>query len=274
MFDKLIESDSVQADFKGRSRYFLVSSVVVGILFLAAVVASLYAADIDIGTGEFDMARLLAPEVVDAPEPVVENEPASAAASAAETAELPRRNQNMQRVAESPADIPNSVSTVQNTSKARPDSGRFRIDLGPETDGSGMRGPGTGFRPGGGEKATGLAAEIAGAAKPVEATEPPPARKSGPPPIKSLGVINGRAINLQPPPYPPQALAVGVQGNVSVQVLIDEEGRVVSAKAINGHALLRPTAVNAAKRTRFIPTQLSLKPVKATGIIIYKFKRN
>ena len=75
MFDKLIESDSVQADFKGRSRYFLESSVVVGMLFLAAVVASLYAADIDIGTGEFDMARLLAPEVVEAPEPEPEAAP-------------------------------------------------------------------------------------------------------------------------------------------------------------------------------------------------------
>ncbi|HSI88999.1 MAG TPA: TonB family protein [Pyrinomonadaceae bacterium] len=272
MFDKLIESNSVQADFKGRSRYFLVSSVVVGILFLAAVVASLYAADIDIGTGEFDMSRMLAPEVVDAPERV-EDEPARAVASAA-TSELPRRNQNMQQVAESPADIPAGVSTVQNTSKARPYGRSFEVGDGPESDGSSVRGTGIGPGSGGSEKATGLAEEIASAVKPVESTEPPPVRKAGPPPIKSLGVINGRAINLQTPPYPPHALAVGVQGDVSVQVLIDEEGRVISAKAIDGHALLRPTAVNAAKRTRFIPTQLSLKPVKATGIIVYKFKRN
>jgi TonB family protein len=273
MFDKLIESDSVQADFKGRSRYFLVSSVVVGILFLAAVVASLYAADIDIGTGEFDMARLIAPEIIDAPEPVVEDEPASAAASSA-VAELPHRNHNMQQVNETPADIPTGVSTVQNTSKARPYGRSFEIGLGPETDGS-ARGPATGYRPGGGEKRTGLAEELVPASKPVETAPPPPTvKKPEPNVVPSLGVINGRAIDLPKPPYPPQALAVGVHGDVSVQVLIDEEGRVVSAKAIDGHALLRGTAVNAAKRARFIPTQLSLKPVKATGIIVYKFKRN
>jgi TonB family protein len=272
MFDKLIESDSVQADFKGRSRYFLVSSVVVGILFLAAVVASLYAADIDIGTGEFDMARLIAPEIVDAPEPVVEDEPASAAASSA-VAELPRRNHNMQQVNETPADIPTGVSTVQNTSKARPATD-FIIGPGKELDSSVVRGPGASASSGG-AKTPGLADEIANAAKPVETAPPPPTvKKPEPNVVPSLGVINGRAIDLPKPPYPPQALAVGVHGDVSVQVLIDEEGRVVSAKAIDGHALLRGTAVNAAKRARFIPTQLSLKPVKATGIIVYKFKRN
>ena len=38
MFDKLVESDATGAEFKNRSRYFLVSTVVVGILFLTAVV--------------------------------------------------------------------------------------------------------------------------------------------------------------------------------------------------------------------------------------------
>ena len=121
----------------------------------------------------------------------------------------------------------------------------------------------------------GLTDELAGTAKPTKTTEPPPAVKKHVPQVpQSLGVINGRAIDLPTPPYPPQALAVGLQGNVSVQVLIDEQGRVVTAKAVGGPKLLQASAVNAAKRARFIPTKLSLKPVKATGIIVYKFKRN
>ena len=58
MFDKLIESNSVEADFKPRGRYFTVSSVIVGILFLTAVVVSLYAQDLDLGTDNFDVAEL------------------------------------------------------------------------------------------------------------------------------------------------------------------------------------------------------------------------
>ncbi|MBC7795893.1 MAG: hypothetical protein H7Z37_03360, partial [Pyrinomonadaceae bacterium] len=49
------------------------------------------------------------------------------------------------------------------------------------------------------------------------------------------GVVNGKAINLVTPPYPPQAKAVRASGQVSVQVLIDENGDVVSATAVSGN---------------------------------------
>ena len=54
MFDKLIVSDEQGAEFKGRGRYFMVSTVVVGILFVTAVVFSLYAADIGLGSDQFE----------------------------------------------------------------------------------------------------------------------------------------------------------------------------------------------------------------------------
>jgi hypothetical protein len=73
MFDQLVESNSAEADFKPRRKFFLVSSVVVGILFATAVVASIYAADFDLGTDNFDLAELLTPiaetEPADEPEP-------------------------------------------------------------------------------------------------------------------------------------------------------------------------------------------------------------
>ena len=77
MFDKLIESNSVQADFKPRRKFFMVSSVVVGILFLSAVVISLYAQDLDLGTNTFEIVEMIAPVPTDAPEP----EPPHTAAS-------------------------------------------------------------------------------------------------------------------------------------------------------------------------------------------------
>jgi protein TonB len=62
-----------------------------------------------------------------------------------------------------------------------------------------------------------------------------------------------------------------VAGTVVVEVVIDETGKVISAKASSGPATLREAAVQAALRARFSPTKLSGQPVKVTGVINYKF---
>jgi protein TonB len=101
---------------------------------------------------------------------------------------------------------------------------------------------------------------------------PPPEVKPTPPraPI-SGGVLNGKAISLPKPAYPPIARAAHASGTVVVQVLIDENGNVVSAHAVSGHPLLQAAAVGAAKQARFSPTKLSGQPVKVTGVIQYNF---
>lgn len=87
----------------------------------------------------------------------------------------------------------------------------------------------------------------------------------------SGGVLNGKAVSLPKPPYPPAARAVGASGAVTVQVLIDEKGDVVSATAVSGHPLLRAASVEAARGARFSPTQLDGIPVKVSGVITYNF---
>jgi len=62
-----------------------------------------------------------------------------------------------------------------------------------------------------------------------------------------------------------------VEGTVTVEVLLDEEGKVVSARAADGNTILRQAAVNAARLARFSPTILAGKPVKVAGVIMYKF---
>jgi protein TonB len=84
-------------------------------------------------------------------------------------------------------------------------------------------------------------------------------------------VLNGKAISLPKPSYPPIARAAHASGTVVVQVLIDENGNVVSAKALSGHPLLQAGAVSAARQARFSPTKLSGQPVKVTGVITYNF---
>jgi TonB family protein len=102
--------------------------------------------------------------------------------------------------------------------------------------------------------------------------EPPPS--PGPKPILkpvSGGVLNGTAIVLPPPIYPEAAKRMRTQGVVSVDVILDETGKVVSANASSGPAILREAAIAAALKARFSPTKLSGQPVKVSGVINYKF---
>ena len=103
-------------------------------------------------------------------------------------------------------------------------------------------------------------------------SEPPPT--PGPRPILkpiSGGVLNGTAISLPSPMYPDAARRARMQGVVSVDVVLDETGKVISANASNGPAMLRDAAVQAALKARFSPTKLSGQPVKVSGVINYKF---
>jgi protein TonB len=110
----------------------------------------------------------------------------------------------------------------------------------------------------------------------IETTTPPPAMPTPTPVPKnvvvSLGAVNGRMLNKPELPYPPLAKTTGTQGSVTVQVVIDEKGKVVSARAISGHPLLRPAAEQAAYQARFSPTLLSQQPVKASGTITFNFQ--
>jgi TonB family protein len=87
----------------------------------------------------------------------------------------------------------------------------------------------------------------------------------------SNGVLNGQALSLPSPAYPEAARKLNMTGSVRVEVVVDENGKVVSAKATSGPGMLRDAAVQAAYRARFSPTKLSGKPVTVTGEIIYKF---
>jgi TonB family protein len=110
-------------------------------------------------------------------------------------------------------------------------------------------------------------ANDAGAGEQPPAPPKPPRRTA---PI-SGGVLNGKAISLPRPPYPAIARSARASGTVIVQVTVDEEGRVISARAVSGHPLLQAAAVQAAYGARFSPTQLSGQPVKVTGTLSYHF---
>jgi len=75
------------------------------------------------------------------------------------------------------------------------------------------------------------------------------------------------------PSYPESARAYGAAGSVEVRVNIDEQGRVVSAKAVGGHPLLRLVAEAAARQWRYTPAQRGGQPVRAEATIVFNFER-
>lgn len=104
----------------------------------------------------------------------------------------------------------------------------------------------------------------------VADSDPPPAPRPLMKPV-SGGVLNGKAVSLPSPVYPEFARRLRTSGSVEVEVVVDENGKVLTARALSGPGALRDAAVQAALRARFSPTKLSGQPVKITGLINYNF---
>ncbi len=90
----------------------------------------------------------------------------------------------------------------------------------------------------------------------------------------SGGILNGKALNLITPIYPPMAKTLKINGSVEVQVLIDESGKVITARAISGNSFLKPNSLKAALGSTFAPINSNDQPVRVSGIIIYNFLPN
>ncbi len=111
----------------------------------------------------------------------------------------------------------------------------------------------------------------------VKTVTPTPSPKPTTPPANTTpqnvnaGVMNSRAANLTKPAYPALAKQMGASGQVVVQILVDESGNVLSAKAISGHSLLRSPAEAAARQSRFNPVKKGDVPVRAYGTLVYNF---
>ena len=107
---------------------------------------------------------------------------------------------------------------------------------------------------------------------PVEiAQNPPPPPTPAVAPRVSKGVSTGEALVKPQPVYPSIAKQINASGEVQVAIIIGENGRVIEAKAIKGHPVLRAAAEDAARKWVFRPTLLDGKPVKQPGTLTFVF---
>lgn len=262
MFTNLIESSSHISELKRRGSFFLFTVVTYALLFVVAGVASIYAYDAHLEDPNTEIITMLNPaDLVETPRPAPANHNAAP----------PRGNANRQNYAEraiamasvnDPRIAPEKVSAQPNKNLPLP-PGIVRItgrDFDPGSVGA------VGPKGGGGT-------EIGGTGTPViEVGTPPPAPVEKPKPkVLHKRVINSEAISLPKPPYPPIAKQLRIQGMVSVQVLIDETGKVISARAVSGNPSLVVAAQRAALQARFSPTMLGDQAVKVSGVITYNF---
>jgi Ca-activated chloride channel family protein len=102
-------------------------------------------------------------------------------------------------------------------------------------------------------------------------TSPPTTTGSAPQTPLSLGLLNSKALSLPKPIYPAMGRQMRIEGVVRVGVLVDESGKVVSARAESGHVMLQSSAITAARQARFAPTLVSGQPVPISGFITYTF---
>jgi protein TonB len=259
MFDNLVESSSHKDDITRKGSFIGVTALIYGVLLVTFFIAGIYWYDARLGDMELELTTLVAP----VPVPQQAKEPEKQAEAKPQKVEqnVDIRKDLIADVAESrlpPKEISAKASDI-------PPVRRGVTTMIGSSDSNAAApmpaGPGAGT-------------VVSAPAKVQIADEPPPpdAPKPTPPraPI-SGGVLNGKAISLPKPAYPPIAKAAHASGTVVVQVLIDENGNVVSAHAVSGHPLLQGAAVGAARQARFSPTKLSGQPVKVTGVIQYNF---
>ena len=111
------------------------------------------------------------------------------------------------------------------------------------------------------------AAAAAAAAAAAEA-----ARNAPPPEFVNVGILSSaNAVRMVTPVYSVIAQRSLVEGKVIVDVELDETGSVISAKASSGPQMLKSSAEDAAKKSKFKPSMFNNRPIKAKGQIIYNF---
>ena len=87
-----------------------------------------------------------------------------------------------------------------------------------------------------------------------------------------VGVLNSKALSLPQPKLTEEAKKQKQSGKITVRVIVDEKGKVVSAIAMNGAAVLRKIAEEAARQATFAPTTQDGIIVRVTGELVYDIK--
>ena len=265
MFTNLIESQSHRREFKRRSSFFLITVASYAVILFGAGIASIYAYDaqLEMQTNSLEVLSWVPAvtpvqpkPIADHPQPVRRNSPSNAPVD-------PNISVAERRNAFAPTNDPSKVPDQPGTTAATdpPVTGPFRL-TGRDAD---PQPPATNSNTCSTCSNTATVVTV-----PDKAPEPVPVKPPTTERVTSV-ILRSKAVNLPQPPYPMIAKQAHVQGPVSIQVLVSEEGKVLSAQVVSGNPMLSSAAKDAALRARFTPTMLNGQPVKIQGLITYNF---
>ena len=263
MFTNLIESSSHAKEFKRRGSFLLFTTGTYVVLFVVTGVVSIYAYDARLEEQNLEMVTLISPQDIATKEPEVTRPVRD------NTNDRTAHNNNAFDVRRNPTAAidqptltPEKVSTAPNPDL--PVRGNVPYKIGSSDSNATLPGTNNGVMVTG---TGGVQVNI-----PDELPPATPPAQTQPKILKVTELINSRALVLPKPPYPPLAKQIRLQGTVVIQVLIDENGKVLSARPVSGHPMLIPEAQRAAMQAKFSPTTLNGVGVKVSGMISYNFQ--
>jgi TonB family protein len=261
MFNNLIESSSHAKEFKRRGSFLLFTTATYLVLFVITGVVSIYAYDAHLENQATELELTFIPLPPEESAPTEPRNTIRPTSNSSNNVTSSTRTVLMDSTSNPNNPPPNVGVVASSVPPARVDSVLGPSNGDPITPGS-TRGSGSGAGTGSGPV--------------VEIVDPPPPPATTPAPvvpkvIRSPQVLNSIATYLPKPIYPPLAKQIRLQGVVNVQVLVDETGRVVSAKAVSGHTFFINEAQKAALQARFSPAKIGDQPVKVSGVISYNF---
>jgi TonB family protein len=106
----------------------------------------------------------------------------------------------------------------------------------------------------------------------VSSNLPTPPKPEAAPIVRGGQVTPPRLLRSVQPTYPPLANSNHVEGDVEIQAVIDQTGKVTSAKAISGPMLLRSAAMDAVRQWRYSPASLDGKPITVEYKVTVRFR--
>jgi protein TonB len=265
MFTNLIESESHVREFKRRSSFFLITVAAYALILSGAGIASIYAYDarLEAQTTSLELLNWVPPVAPETPRPIRENHPPLVRRTASNapidrTATRPERTDLVSRP-DNPTKVPDNVGVTGSSVPVMTEGAVLstrNVDPPPATSNN--------------ADTCATCNSTPAVVRVVETPPPPPPPKPTTETVPTRLLIS-KAISLPQPLYPALAKQARVQGPVNIQILIDEQGKVISAHSVVGHPLLTNAARDAAMRARFTPTMLNGQPVKVQGVITYNF---
>jgi periplasmic protein TonB len=262
MFTNLIESDTHRKEFKRRSSFFLATVAAYALILFAAGIASIYAYDAHLDAQNTDLTLLSwVPPVKPVPDRVRPQPVRHTAANNTGRVSPQPVRPVLYESASNPHTTPSAVSVMAQPIPPAPPNAVI---------GRGISDP---LSPPGGSSCVSCTGNSTGPVVKVPDTTPPPAPVAVKPPTQRVTsvVLTSKAISLPQPAYPQLAKQIHIGGPVVIQILVDEQGKVVSAQVLSGHPTLVGAAREAALRARFTPTLLNGQAAKVQGVITYNF---